>query len=77
MCNNMACLTIDANERRDLFGYSTVLRTTEVATEPAMDLLISKLIPTHHLARHGSNEAVSLSLKQHCPGSIADYMFQV
>jgi len=46
-----------------------------MATEPSMDLLISKLIPPY-LASRSSNKAVSLLLKHHCPGNIAD-VFQV
>jgi len=43
-----------------------------MAVETLMNLLISKLIPPHCLARHSSNKAVSWSLKQHPPCSIAD-----
>jgi len=37
----------------------------EVATEPAMDLPISKLIRPYRLAWYSSNKAVSLSLNWH------------
>jgi len=48
----------------------------EVAMEPPMDLLISKLIPLHQLTRHSLSKVVSLSLKHHRPSSVAD-TFQV
>jgi len=47
-----------------------------MATEPAKDLLISKLIRPNHLTWCGSDKAVSFSLKQYRPGSIVD-AFQV
>jgi len=42
----------------------------EVATEPPMDLRISKLIRPHRLAWRGSNKAVALSLNQHWSSSL-------
>jgi len=48
----------------------------EVAMEPPIDLLISKLIPPYHFVWHSSNKAVSLSVEQHQPLNIAD-RFQV
>ena len=44
----------------------------EVAKEPPMDLLISKLIGPHHLAWSSSNKSVSLSLKRRHPSRVAD-----
>jgi len=41
----------------------------ELAMELPVDLLISKLIWSHHLAWRGSNKAVSLSLKCRHPDS--------
>ena len=48
----------------------------EVATEPPMDLLISKLIAPYHLAWRGSKKGVSLSLNYCHPSSITG-KFQV
>jgi len=44
----------------------------EVATEPPMDLPISKLIRPYRLAWRSSNKAVSLSLSWHWSGSPTD-----
>ena len=44
----------------------------EVATEPLMDLPISRLIRPYCLAWRGSNKAVTLSLNWHWSGSLTD-----
>ena len=48
----------------------------EVATEPSMDLLISKLIRPYRLTWRSSNKAVTFSLNWHWSGSLTD-RFQV
>jgi len=58
------------HNRSWIFYYS------EVATEPPMDLLISKLVSPYRLAWHSLNKAVSLSLQRCWPGSVTD-TFQV
>jgi len=42
-----------------------------VATEPLIDLFISKIIPSHCFTRCSSNKAVSLLLKHYHPSSVA------
>ena len=77
--NNLGMRAMVADSRPRLKLATNITFTTVLVSEVAKEsknILISELVQPHLLARHGSNKAVSLSLKRRLPNSVAD-TFQI